>query len=545
MGQPTTTKRPSFLSGAGILTLSALTVKVIGLLYRIPLLRLLGTEGMGYFNTAYELYALFCVISTAGLPVAMSVLISALEAEGRLSEGRRVFRVSLILFSVVGGAGTLLLWGLSAPFADLLGSPLSAACMRAISPTVFFICLSSAFRGYFQGKRRMLPTALSQVMEAAGKLFLGLAFAGLARARGEALPVTAAYAVQGLAVGTALSVLYLCIHKRLSDRRHEPLLCGGSNPSTPAKTSILRPLLATAVPVTVSTGLISLTKCVDLALILRRLQAVGYTAAEATSLYGCYSTLAVPVFNILPSLTTSVALSATPALSAAFRKGRDGVPELRKTAASALGLTLTLAIPAALGLSVFAEDILSLLFRGQPEAVAQASPWLSCLGLSVPAACLITVTGAMLQAAGKAQKPILSMLCGVGVKMAVAYVLLGCEGWGMAGAPVSSLCCDGVILLCNLLFIGKYCPAMLPAPRKCLTIVGIPTVMAVLAVTATKLLRILLGWQSVTPLHTVTAVACTACLYGAGMLIPLLFGKPLHSHKNKESNHEQAYERTA
>ena len=545
MGQPTTTKRPSCLSGAGILTLSALTVKVIGLLYRIPLLRLLGTEGMGYFNTAYELYALFCVISTAGLPVAMSVLISALEAEGRLSEGRRVFRVSLILFSVVGGAGTLLLWGLSAPFADLLGSPLSAACMRAISPTVFFICLSSAFRGYFQGKRRMLPTALSQVMEAAGKLFLGLAFAGLARARGESLPVTAAYAVQGLAVGTALSVLYLCIHKRLSDRRHEHLLCGGSNPSTPAKTSILRPLLATAVPVTVSTGLISLTKCVDLALILRRLQAVGYTAAEATSLYGCYSTLAVPVFNILPSLTTSVTLSATPALSAAFRKGRDGVPELRKTAASALGLTLTLAIPAALGLSVFAEDILSLLFRGQPEAVAQASPWLSCLGLSVPAACLITVTGAMLQAAGKAQKPILSMLCGVGVKMAVAYVLLGLEGWGMAGAPVSSLCCDGVILLCNLLFIGKYCPAMLPAPRKCLTIVGIPTVMAVLAVTATKLLRILLGWQSVTPLHTVTAVACTACLYGAGMLIPLLFGKPLHSHKNKESNHEQAYERTA
>ena len=91
-------KRPSFLSGAGILTLSALTVKVIGLLYRIPLLNLLGTEGMGYFNTAYELYALFCVIPTAGLPVAMSVLISALEAEGRVTEGRRVFRVSLGLF---------------------------------------------------------------------------------------------------------------------------------------------------------------------------------------------------------------------------------------------------------------------------------------------------------------------------------------------------------------------------------------------------------------------------------------------------------------
>ena len=520
-------KRPSFLSGVGILTLSSLIVKVIGLFYRIPLLNLLGTEGMGYFNTAYELYALFCVISTAGLPVAMSVLISSMEANARQEDSRRVFRVSLRLFALVGGVGTLLLWSLSAPFARLLGSPLSAASMRAIAPTVFFICLSSAFRGYFQGKGQMLPTALSQVMEAAGKLFLGLLFAGMAVSRGEALPVVAAYAVMGLTVGTALSVLYLLCHKRMAYRPNALPAIGGSNPSAPAKTNILRPLLATAIPVTLSAGLISLTKCIDLALILRRLQSAGYTAAEAISLYGCYSTLAVPVFNILPSLTTSVALSATPALSAALQKGKEGISELQKTAFSALRITLILALPASLGVAVFAEDILSLLFRGQPEAVAQASPWLSCLGLSVPAACLITVTGAMLQAAGKAHKPIVSMLCGVGVKIAVAYVLLGRDGWGMAGAPVSSLCCDAVILLCNLFFIGKHAPAMLPTFSKGLSLVGTPAAVAVLSITATKLLRALLGWQSITPLHTVSTVACAACLYGAGLLITLLPGKSL------------------
>ena len=547
MAKTISQRRPSFLSGAGILTLSALIVKVIGLLYRIPLLNLLGTEGMGYFNTAYELYALFCVISTAGLPVAMSVLISALEAEGRVTEGRRVFRVSLGLFAAVGCVGTLLLWGLSAPFASLLGSPLSAACMRAISPTVFFICLSSAFRGYFQGRRQMLPTALSQVMEACGKLFLGLAFAGVALGRGESLPTAAAWAVMGLTVGTALSVLYLYIHKRMSDRGADavPTLWedGRTSSSTPA--ALLRRLLAIAVPVTVSAGLISLTKCIDLALILRRLQNVGYTASEATSLYGCYSTLVLPVFNILPSLTTSVALSATPALSAALQKGKEGIAELQKTASSALGIILTLSLPAALGLSVFAEDILSLLFRGQPTAVAQASPWLSCLGLSVPAACLITVTGAMLQAAGKAQKPIISMLCGVAVKIAVAFVLLGREGWGMAGAPVSSLCCDAVILVCNLIFIRKYAPAMLPDPRRCLFLVGMPTVGTILAVTATKALRSMLGWQSVTPLHTVCTVACTACLYGVWVMVTLLLGNQIPTHKNKETNHEQADQRTA
>ena len=451
------TKRPSFLSGVGILTLSSLTVKVIGLFYRIPLLNYLGTEGMGYFNTAYELYALFCVISTAGLPVAMSVLIAAFEAEGNTRDAGRVFRVSLALFAGVGGVGTLLLWGLSAPFAALLGSPLSAACMRAISPTVFLICLSSAFRGYFQGRRSMLPTAISQVMEAAGKLFLGRAFAGLAISKGESLPVAAAYAVLGLTVGTALSVVYLLCHKTLADRRAPLPAISGDGEARP----ILKPLLATAIPVTVSAGIISLTKCIDLALILRRLQAVGYTATEATALYGCYSTLAVPVFNILPSLTTSVALSATPALSAALKEGKDGIPALKRTAASALGVTLILAFPSSLGIAVFAEDILTLLFRGQPEAVAQAAPWLSCLGLSVPAACLTTVTGAMLQAAGTAHKPIISMLLGVGAKTITAYILLGRDGWGMAGAPVSSLLCDTVIVVCNLIFIARYAPDIL------------------------------------------------------------------------------------
>lgn len=529
-------KASSFLSGVSLLTLSALAVKVIGLCYRIPLLSYLGTEGMGYFNTAYELYALFCVISTAGLPVAMSVLISAAEAEGRRGETLRIFRVSLLLFAGIGLVGTGLLWGLSSPFASLLGSPLSAVCMRAIAPTLFLICLSSAFRGYFQGRRNMLPTALSQVIEAGGKLFLGLAFAATARGAGKDLPTCAAYAVLGLTAGTAISLLYLLLHQRMAGHR-EGLL----PPSV--KSPVLRPLLATAIPVTVSAGVISLTKCVDLALILRRLQAVGYTAAEANALYGCYSTLAVPVFNILPSLTTSVALSAVPALSAAFRKGEAGREELGKTARASLELTLTFAIPAALGISVFAKDILSLLFAGQTEAVNQAAPWLSCLGLSVPAACLITVTGAMLQAAGKANRPMISMLAGVSVKTILAYILLGQEGWGMAGAPVSSLACDTVIVAVNLFFIARHAPAMLPRLSDGVKLMAIPTVLSVAAVGAVVIWRRLGGWEDVTPWHTVAAIACVICLYGAGTLLRLA---PVYisKQKKKDLQHDQVNQRS-
>ncbi len=521
-------KRRSFLSGVSVLTLSAVIVKILGLLYRIPLLNRLGTEGMGYFNTAYELYALFCVVSTAGLPVAMSVLIAAQEAEGRRQEARRVYRVALGAFVVIGVVGTGLLWGLSEPFAALLGNPQAAACMRAISPTVFLICVSSALRGYFQGHRNMVPTAVSQVMEAAGKLFLGLAFAGYARATGATLPETAAWAVMGLTVGTGVSVLYLLCHKRLTDRRTETERRERLSPSlsAPDRTdggqgtdtmTLLRALAATAIPVTLGAGVISLTKCIDLGLILHRLQAVGYTAAEANALYGCYSTLAVPVFNLLPSLTTSIALSAVPTLSAALKRGEDGRAEVHTTAMGALTMTLIVAIPASLGLAVFAEDILSLLFAEQPTAVAAAAPWLSCLGLSVPAACLVTVTGAMLQAAGRARCPVVSMLFGVGAKTLLAYWLLGVDGWGMAGVPVSSLVCDTVIVAVNLFFLARYAPTMLPTPREGVTRFLLPTLPATVAVGIVKL--VYRGDRAPTPVRTLGCVAAVACLYGAGLLL--------------------------
>ncbi|MBE6652061.1 MAG: polysaccharide biosynthesis protein [Ruminococcaceae bacterium] len=514
MRSPIRSKQPAFLSGVSMLTLSALTVKLIGLLYRIPMLRFLGTEGMGYFNTAYEIYALFCVISTAGLPVAMSVLIASLEAEGRGRESERVYRIALALFAGIGAVGTALLWGFSHPLARLLGNPMSAVCMRAIAPTVWLICLSSAFRGFFQGRRNMLPTALSQVIEAGGKLFLGVAFAVYARGREADLPTTAAYAVAGVTVGTALSVLYLAVSKRISDRQEAMPV-----PSAEGKTPILRGLLMTAVPVTLSAGLVSLTKCIDLALILRRLQSVGYTASEANSLYGCYSTLAIPVFNVLPSLTSSVALAAVPALSAALQKGKEGKTELQRTAISSLGLTMAVAIPAALGVAVFAEDILALLFAGQPEAITQAAPWLSLLGLSIPAACLVTLTGAMLQAAGKANRPIVSMLLGVGCKILLAYVLLGRPDWGMVGAPVSSLVCDTVIVMVNLYFLLRHAPDMLPSARIMVGIFGIPLLLSTGAVATVRLLRGWLGWSDPNPLHTLGTVVSVACLYGAGMLI--------------------------
>ena len=204
-----------FLSGVAIMTLSTAIVKIIGLLYKIPMLSYLGTEGMAYFNAAYDIYTMFYMISTAGLPVAVSILISENRVRGNVRNIRRIYRVTVSMFFVIGCAGMLAMIFGSGWFADRIGIDDSSYCIVAIAPTLFLICISSALRGYFQGHQIMTPTAVSQIIEALGKLLVGLFLASWALKKGYSLPVVAAFAVLGLTIGVAVSMLYLIFTKFL------------------------------------------------------------------------------------------------------------------------------------------------------------------------------------------------------------------------------------------------------------------------------------------------------------------------------------------
>ena len=188
----------------------------------------------------------------------------------------------------------------------------------------------------------MAPTALSQVIEALGKLILGVLFAAYAQGQGYALPMVAAYAVLGLTVGTGISVIYLWLQKIIYDRKHpipnmeENVVVSHSK----SDLKLLKELTVIAIPVTLGAGVMGVTKLIDLTLILRRLQDMGMGGSVATSLYGCYTTLAVPVFNMLPSLTTSISLSVVPALSGALGQGGEGREKATKLTLSALRMTM-------------------------------------------------------------------------------------------------------------------------------------------------------------------------------------------------------------
>ncbi len=444
-----TNTKKTFLSGVLMLTLSTLLVKVVGLFYKIPMLSYLGSEGMGYFNSAYELYTLFCIVATAGLPTAMSVLIASAVAQGDRARVIRVWRTSLVLFAVIGFVGWGVLFFGAEAFCRVIKSRETVYCIRAIAPTVFFVCLSSAVRGYFQGYQKMLPTALSQVLEAVGKLIFGLLFASYGLKMGKPIPVVAGYAGWGLTVGTLLSLLYLLAVKfGYAPHRGESL----EEEKTESE-GVLRALARMAIPMTLGASMVSLTKLVDMTMILRRLQDVGYSEAGANEAYGSYTTLALSVYGLLPTLVNAVALPLLPMLSAAIASGERRTEE--QMIRVSFRLTVLFALPASLGLSAFARPVLSLIFPSQSAAVAIAAPLLSALGVSVFLSCMITATNSVLHAYRAVKFPILSMLVGAAVKSAVSYVLIGRPEISLLGAPVSTFLCNAAVVLLNLVFASR------------------------------------------------------------------------------------------
>jgi len=443
------------MSGVLALSLSTVIVKIIGLAYKIPMIAYLGAEGMGYFNSAYEIYALLCVISTAGLPTALAMLISEARERGDRKQAERTYRSALLLFLILGAIGSALMVGLARPIAAWIGNNGAYLCILSIAPALFCVCFASAVRGYFQGFGRMAPTAISQLIEAVGKLVFGVLFAALALRQGEDIPTIAAFAVLGLSLGTLLSALYLLLSKSL-DRR------GWSRPAETAtsKQPCLSMLLRIAVPITLGSAILSVTRLLDMALIMRRLQTVGWSAAEANALYGAYTTLAVPVFGLIPSLITPISLALVPQLAGAVEGGdREGQTAV---ADRSIRLTVLLSMPAAMGIAVYAFPILSLLFRSEPESVAVASPLLAVLGISVLFSGMITTTNAILQAYHRVGKPILSMTVGAVVKALSAYVLLGLPQVGVYGAPISTLLCNVTVTVMNMRFLGQCLPTDVP-----------------------------------------------------------------------------------
>ena len=446
-----------FFSGVLILTVSNLIIKVIGLLFKIPMNHTVGDEGMGYYNTAYTFYTYLYMVSTAGLPTAISIMISDSKANCQFKQVKRIYRIALVLFIVIGIIGTSIMLFGAEPMSKAIGAENTKYSMLAIAPTLFLICISSALRGYFQGYQQMVPTAISQLIEAVCKLAIGITFALYAINQGYPIYIVAAYAAVGLTIGVGLGMMFLVFSKLLFKEQHynaEYLADKEEDDSMLPSKALLKKMLLIALPITISASVMSLTNLIDTAIVQRLLQMTGLTQVAATELYGNYTSLAVPMFNLPPALIYPISYSIVPLISAAKKKG--DTLRCKLVIESSMRVSMLIGIPCGLCLAVLSGPILSLFYKA--SSVELAAPLLTLLAPSTAFICILSVTNAVLQSNGFERKPLVSMLVGAVVKVITNAILI--QNIGMKGTPISTFLCYLTVTLMNLYFIKKHVGVM-------------------------------------------------------------------------------------
>ena len=471
-----------------------LVVKVIGLFYKIPLVNIIGSEGSADFNNAYNIYSVLLTISTAGLPVAVSKMVSEANALGRQNQVHKVFRLSLAAFLTLGVVSFLIMYFGSEQLAGMMHDSLAAAGIRALAPAVICVGCLSAFRGYAQGHGNMTPTAVSQILEALCKLVIGLGLAYWLVRAGQPSHVAAAGAITGVTVGTILALAYM-IFNFVSTRMREEK---DTQDAPDSARRILSTLMKIAIPITISSSMVGIVTVIDSALVQGQIQKVlisdpdswalyqqvvdfvpleaardawqqavsSGAAAEAVSqlygavelaaenisrsLYGNYSG-ALTIYNLPLSLMAAITASVIAAVSAALaRRDRRGAARIT---GSALRITALLAFPMGVGLFVLGTPIIRLIF---PELDASvAGPLLSTLGIASIFVCLMLVCNSVLQAHGFINLPVVIMALGGVVKIVTNYNLVAVPTIGISGAPVGNVLCFGLCMVLDLVVIAR------------------------------------------------------------------------------------------
>ncbi|MFI3312525.1 MAG: polysaccharide biosynthesis protein [Eubacteriales bacterium] len=441
-------QKQSFLHGAAVLAIATAIVKLIGAFYKIPLQSIIGEAGYGYFTTAYDIYAVLLTLSTAGLPVAMSRMISASQAQGNNGQIKQIYRASLIVFLTIGivGSGGMLI--LCKQLANFMSSPNSWVAIAALSPAVLFVCIISSFRGFFQGQSNMTPTSVSQVYEALCKLIIGLGAAYFVMNATQNVAYAAGAAIAGVTAGAIVSTAYLGAKYRKTTQSF-----GQSVGDVKPIGATAKELLWIAVPITVGAAGLQIINLIDAKIVMERLVGVaGFLQAEADVLKGiynfCQTLFNLPAAFIVP-LTVSVIPSITGFLTMKNNRGALQVEE------SAVRIMALLGLPCSIGLAVVAEPILAMLGGWGSDQLAVGVPVLTIFGCGVIFNCMVLLTNAIMQAHGNVTTPLINMLLGGIVKVIVNFVLVGNPDINIVGAPIGTLCCYITITTLNLFAMKK------------------------------------------------------------------------------------------
>lgn len=484
-------KQQGYLYGTVVLAIGTLVVKLIGALFKIPLTNVLGGVGMSYFNVAYDLYYPLYALFVSGVPVAVSKLVSESAAKGRIQDANSLLRIALSMFTAIGLLGSLIMLLGTGWFTSVVQNPDAKYAVIMLAPSIFFGCITAALRGYWQGMQDMVPTAVSQIVEALTKLIFGLvisyyivslgmqefaqsgtvfgaAYDSAEYAQLAVLPYAAAGAVLGVSISTLCGTIYMMLRHLFARKSLKAQETGERTP----RRALARRLLALAVPVCVASVISNLTSFIDLISVMNRLNTAIQSAPSvllarypdmipagveldklASYLYGCYSGLAVPIYNLVPALAMTIGVSVLPAVSGAWAVGDR--EKLQRNVTSSLRMTAILSMPISAGICALSPQILNLLFFSRPMEAAVIAPALRLMGVGAMFVALTLPLNAMLQAVGRADLPVKLLLVGGAVKLALNYFLVAIPQINIQAAPVGTFACYAIVFFAGFFALVK------------------------------------------------------------------------------------------
>ncbi len=448
-------KTPSqnYLHGAAILAASVVIIKILGAIYKIPLGNILGDEGYTHFMVAYNIYNVLLTLSTAGLPIALSRLISEANTMNRPMQVKRTYHIAMLTFITLGAIASLIMFLFPTELAAKMGDVEAAQSIWVLSPAVILVCIMSACRGYAEGHSNMVPTSISQVIEVVAKVIFGLVLAFILSKLGKSLPVLAAAAVSGVTVGSLVAAIYIFISVH---RQYHPSTLRASELDIPESGGVIfARLIKIGVPIALGASVSSLMTLIDSNLVLNRLQgAAGVSYSEAKVLYGVYAK-ALTLYNLPAAFITPLTISIVPAIAHALTAKRR--TEAKNITESSLRIATIIALPMAVGMCVLSYPIMRVLY---PTSAEQGPALLAVMGLASFFVCMVLMTTAVLQAYGKERFPVYTLLAGAVLKVIINWVLIGNPSIGIYGAPISTIVCNAFMCVMNYVFIVQKANAM-------------------------------------------------------------------------------------
>jgi stage V sporulation protein B len=449
-------KKSGFIMQAGILAAAGIIVRLIGILYRSPLVAIIGDEGNGYYNTAYTIYTIILLISSYSIPAAISKVIAARLAKREYRNAQRIFTCSFIYVMITGGIGSLLcFFG-----AEFFVGQNSATVLKVFAPTIFLSGLLGVFRGYFQAHRTMLQTSFSQIVEQILNAIVSLlaAYLLMGLVADKDATTQAIYGAVGSALGTGSGVLialifmwliYLLnkpsIQKRIQRDKTEAVLGYGE---------IFKIIILMVTPVVLSTFIYNVNTASNLKFYQEIMQIFkGYSEVEATTNYGLYSGKAMQIINIPVAIASSMSAAIIPTIARTYEM--HARQETNMKIAQAIKVTMLISIPSAVGLFVLAKPVVLLLYP-QKATVDMVAALIRCMAVAVVFYGLSTLTNAVLQGTGKVNKPVTHALCALVMQTLILVPLLLYTNLDLYALCIATVIYALLMCLLNALSIRKH-----------------------------------------------------------------------------------------